>query len=41
MAYNKHGPGVSTQDVAIRTLSDGKWFLIVERIPMYLFAFYI
>lgn len=25
VAYNKHGPGVSTQDVVVRTLSDGKW----------------
>lgn len=24
VAYNKHGPGVSTQDVVVRTLSDGK-----------------
>lgn len=24
VAYNKHGPGVSTEDVAIRTLSDGE-----------------
>lgn len=26
VAYNKHGPGVSTQDVAVRTLSDGELF---------------
>ena len=26
VAYNKHGPGVSTQDVAVRTLSDGEFF---------------
>lgn len=24
VAYNKHGPGVSTHDVVVRTLSDGK-----------------
>lgn len=30
VAYNKHGPGVSTQDVAVRTFSDGK-FLILEQ----------
>lgn len=23
VAYNKHGPGVSTHDVVVRTLSDG------------------
>lgn len=25
VAYNKHGPGVSTQDVAVRTFSDGEF----------------
>lgn len=24
VAYNKHGPGVSTDDVSVRTYSDGK-----------------
>lgn len=24
VAYNKHGPGVSTEDVTVRTLSDGE-----------------
>lgn len=24
VAYNKHGPGVSTEDVAVKTLSDGE-----------------
>ena len=28
VAYNKHGPGVSTQDVAVRTLSDGESFFL-------------
>lgn len=27
VAYNKHGPGVSTQDVVVRTLSDGERLL--------------
>lgn len=26
VAYNRHGPGVSTEDVAVRTLSDGESF---------------
>ena len=25
VANNKHGPGVSTEDVIVRTLSDGQW----------------
>lgn len=25
VANNKHGPGVSTEDVVVRTLSDGQW----------------
>ncbi|CAF99906.1 unnamed protein product, partial [Tetraodon nigroviridis] len=25
VANNKHGPGVSTEDVTVRTLSDGRW----------------
>ena len=32
VAYNKHGPGVSTQDVNLRTLSDGKLGPDIERI---------
>lgn len=26
VANNKHGPGVSTEDITVRTLSDGWWF---------------
>lgn len=26
VANNKHGPGVSTEDITVRTLSDGRWF---------------
>lgn len=25
VANNKHGPGVSTEDITVRTLSDGQW----------------
>lgn len=25
LAYNRYGPGVSTEDVTVTTLSDGKW----------------
>lgn len=25
LAYNRYGPGVSTDDVTVVTLSDGKW----------------
>ena len=32
VAYNKHGPGVSTQDVNVRTLSDGELGPDFERI---------
>lgn len=28
VAYNKHGPGVSTEDVAVRTYSDGTYFFL-------------
>lgn len=28
VANNKHGPGVSTDDVVVRTLSDGQWMII-------------
>lgn len=31
VAYNKHGPGVSTQDVAVRTLSDGESFFPLKQ----------
>uniref|UniRef100_A0A2I2YVI7 Neogenin 1 n=1 Tax=Gorilla gorilla gorilla TaxID=9595 RepID=A0A2I2YVI7_GORGO len=33
VAYNKHGPGVSTPDVAVRTLSDGESFFLWNNIP--------
>lgn len=25
LAYNRYGPGVSTEDVTVTTLSDGEW----------------
>lgn len=29
VANNKHGPGVSTEDVVARTLSDGQWRIVL------------
>lgn len=31
VANNRHGPGVSTDDVVARTLSDGRWMIIYLR----------
>lgn len=31
VAYNKHGPGVSTEDLTVQTLSDGiQYFLLIQ-----------
>lgn len=33
VANNKHGPGVSTEDVVVRTLSDGQWRTVLNLLP--------
>lgn len=32
VANNKHGPGVSTEDVIVRTLSDGQFIIWMENL---------